>query len=679
MRAYTSIPKAERDEESRDVRTYPAPTQARHSVLAISTIVLSTVGLVLFAGSSSDFSFTTMQLESSGMASKFSLARKGYDALPYWGDEASEITTYKFMSSYDAIIEPHQDMTLSILTSSHSEEYLGVEVCSEDNTCYSGFYSNADPKLISYVNVPCSPGDIYSITVSQQDVSGKTLKSVDGKAICMYVRREIQSLTAEDLAETMDAMYTLWQTGEEEGQTLYGDNFHSANYFSSAHDFNAAQQDADHIHEGLGFLPQHIKLTNMFELAMQAVNPAVSMPYWDFTIDVAENKTIFDSFVFTESTFGGMKKPKDEYWGWTYKSDSLEDSKIQSGRWANLQADLNSFDSMGNGFGYMRGPWNMNPSPYVSRFSAYSPSLPSCSDYYGGVGLDGFTDFLSTAPYGSHASTHGVIGAVYGCDKLDAVTAIGIIKDADSQLSICKKWGFYMKELYRGNYIESADDCSVSSLTESGVSCGFSCKADSYDDLSDMLKSTISGQYLKSDMKSGDWEVFRDFVCSGDGYRIFVGDHLESASPSDPSFWPIHPTQERLLQLKYMILSIDGDSSWPSDAKVDYVCDKPSCYSSDEGAADYYASCCYGHYEGDQLLNFASGDKDSHFGSTNREVMDDTDPTQETYGMTYIYDHFSWDHCDEDFDALIEKTYERNSGAAPPAVPSASNLNTGKR
>jgi hypothetical protein len=87
----------------------------------------------------------------------------------------------------------------------------------------------------------------------------------------------------------MDAMYTLWSVDEDEGQALYGDSYHSSAYFASAHDFNAAQQDADHIHEGLGFLPQHIKLTNMFEEAVQAVDPSVALPYWDFTIDVAAN------------------------------------------------------------------------------------------------------------------------------------------------------------------------------------------------------------------------------------------------------------------------------------------------------------------------------------------------------------------------------------------------------
>ena len=63
----------------------------------------------------------------------------------------------------------------------------------------------------------------------------------------------------------MDAFYTLWTTEEEEGQSTYGENFHSSQWFGEAHLFNAGQQDSDHIHEGQGFLYQHIKISNMFE------------------------------------------------------------------------------------------------------------------------------------------------------------------------------------------------------------------------------------------------------------------------------------------------------------------------------------------------------------------------------------------------------------------------------
>ena len=63
------------------------------------------------------------------------------------------------------------------------------------------------------------------------------------------------------------------------GRKKYGEYYHSAEYFTQAHHFNAAQQDADHIHEGLGFIAQHIKVSNAFEKAMQAVNPKVMITH----------------------------------------------------------------------------------------------------------------------------------------------------------------------------------------------------------------------------------------------------------------------------------------------------------------------------------------------------------------------------------------------------------------
>jgi hypothetical protein len=45
---------------------------------------------------------------------------------------------------------------------------------------------------------------------------------------------------------------------------------------------------------GLGFLPQHVKSTNLFESAMQSVDPSVSLFYWDFTIESANDISMFD-------------------------------------------------------------------------------------------------------------------------------------------------------------------------------------------------------------------------------------------------------------------------------------------------------------------------------------------------------------------------------------------------
>ena len=596
----------------------------------------------------------------------FSLKRENYELYPYFGESPSEYTKYSFLQNFCAIIEPSQNMQLSVWgIDEDNTNTFSFKVCSNADTsadCYTGSHTvDEDEEEETTVNIACAPFETFTVTVEELDDDDNVVSSSEGTAVCMYVRREIRSLTSEDLSKTMDAMYTLWSVDDDEGQALYGDSYHSSAYFASAHDFNAAQQDADHIHEGLGFLPQHIKLTNMFEEAVQAVDPSVALPYWDFTIDVAANLTIFESPMFTEDTFGSINPPTDRFWGFTWANDSLDDTHIKNGRWRKTKAEINTrFADLSNGFGYMRGPWNTNPSKYIVRFSAYSPSLPSCSDYYGGLGLPAFMTFLQDAPYGSHASTHGVIGAVFGCDLLDSYRASGLIVDEDSQLQICKKWGFYMKELYRADYIAPREDCSYESLTREGIDCGFVCQSDKYDDMLTGLSETMSSQYVKSGMTDDDWSEFRTFICEGDGSLIFVGDHLESASPADPSFWPIHPTQERLLQLKYMVGSVSG-SAWPSDSKNDYVCDKAQCYESSYGSKDYYGMCCYGHYENDQLLDFINGDKNSGTGLTNSQVLAYTDPTSDAYAMTYIYDHFRWDHCEEDFAAEIESLYSTDS------------------
>ena len=38
-------------------------------------------------------------------------------------------------------------------------------------------------------------------------------------------------------------------------------------------------------HEGTGFLTHHLALTNSFEASLRAVDPAVTLPYWDFSIE----------------------------------------------------------------------------------------------------------------------------------------------------------------------------------------------------------------------------------------------------------------------------------------------------------------------------------------------------------------------------------------------------------
>jgi hypothetical protein len=42
----------------------------------------------------------------------------------------------------------------------------------------------------------------------------------------------------------------------------------------------AGARELDHIHDGLGLVTQHTALTMEFELALQAVTPRLTVPYW---------------------------------------------------------------------------------------------------------------------------------------------------------------------------------------------------------------------------------------------------------------------------------------------------------------------------------------------------------------------------------------------------------------
>jgi hypothetical protein len=148
------------------------------------------------------------------------------------------------------------------------------------NSCASGALSTTDATLSQPIKMACSPYDEMDITISSYENS-KLISTSTGTAVCMYVRREIRSLTESDREAMLDAMHTLWVVSENEGnlqsikavgllfvnlhwpdfthasfffsgRELYGSNYHDATFLLEFHHFNAAWQDADHIHEGEG-------------------------------------------------------------------------------------------------------------------------------------------------------------------------------------------------------------------------------------------------------------------------------------------------------------------------------------------------------------------------------------------------------------------------------------------
>ena len=65
-------------------------------------------------------------------------------------------------------------------------------------------------------------------------------------------------------------------------------------------------RDCDHWHDGAGFVTSHIAVSLMFEQSLQSVNPSISLPYWDFTVEgMLYDWTNFrNSGVFADDWFG---------------------------------------------------------------------------------------------------------------------------------------------------------------------------------------------------------------------------------------------------------------------------------------------------------------------------------------------------------------------------------------
>jgi hypothetical protein len=587
----------------------------------------------------------------------WTLTRSGYGALDYFTSANVDARKYPLLQRYRAIIEPHAAMELYVEDYKDDDtDYYSLRVCpganNTESECVVGMYSKSEGIREELV-VGCTSFDEYAVTITKHTSDGEIADMDTQLAICVYVRRELRTLTPSDLAATMQAMKVMWEITDEEGARLYGPNFHNATYWTGAHHFNAAWKDADHIHEGLGFLPQHIKISNMFEASMQAVDPSVSLPYWDFTIEAAEGVDLFDSAAFTNETFGSLVAPFNRTVGWTYKDDKIEDARIPDSIFRDITIDRNMrYPENYAGFGYLRAPWNTNPSPYISRFAGLSTPLPACGNHYSMLQYDTLTDFLYNAPYSPHASVHGGAGEIYGCDLFEPMLAAGLLIDFPSMIDMCKKWGFIMKELYRQNFLAQRTDCSYTSLDYDGVDCTMSCVTAKYEYLTTSLEGHLKSKYT-GPLTNKQWEEWRDFVCKGDGTRVLLGDHTESASPADPSFWPIHPTLERLYHAR-MLMGGFSDTRWPTDSTAEYVCDKAECY--EQGTIATYAACCYGHYENDKLLDFISGDKNRGTGLTNADILQAASAGSDTYSLPYVYDHFRWDHCSQDFETLFSGT-----------------------
>ncbi len=112
----------------------------------------------------------------------------------------------------------------------------------------------------------------------------------------MY-RKNFTELNATELNRLANALNALWDDGTiEANATLHHANFNNG------------------IHGGPAFLPWHRDFLRKFELALQAVEPSVTLPYWDWTRTDSRN---LDSGIWN-TFFGGRNNRGGRFDHWNY-------------------------------------------------------------------------------------------------------------------------------------------------------------------------------------------------------------------------------------------------------------------------------------------------------------------------------------------------------------------------
>ena len=534
------------------------------------------------------------------------------------------------------LFEPYRETTLKIVDPAENHVYRWTIA----GNSYEG--DTIESKILMK-----EVGD-STIQIEEYANDGTTLVATSSHdVVTKYIRREIHTLTDEDVELFFKSARVMWDTSEDEGIKLYGNDYHSLKWFLRFHLREAGAFVCDHIHEGLGFLTQHSAFSIVFEKSLQAIEPSLSLPYWDYTIEAEYIKNNLGSRYAAE----WYKQPiwSEKYFGAV--DETLH--TVTEGRWAFTKIDVATDDlEIQNSYGLLRAPWNSNGFPYVTRATTFCGSeydasaLPftSCESHYDMIqDYSTWQDFAWTLQSTPHGPIHVISGGTLFCDGMyDEIQKTFNFDEV--LMGYLKIFSFYaLKNLYRNSLLTCPKSCSEDT-PQSECLCSCPNLLEEYKAgniqgyIDDILIAPSAHSELEQlyNLTDEDKYKFLDMLCNA---GILVGDHLESASPADISFWPLHPTIERLYQFK-VLTNTFSDTTWNDTEKTSWA-----------------GNDCYGHHSYD-LIHLENVLPSQDY-STNLDVLHAINPLNKDTELTYIYDNFDWNHCSEigyDFSTLLSNS-----------------------
>jgi len=539
---------------------------------------------------------------------------------------------YPWFSNYNGIVEPYREATLYVTE-------IGLSITRLQETTSYIYEWTIDELAImrgNSITYTFTQTGAHNIKLFEIDsTTGLITRQIAGRIMCKYVRREVRQLFESDRIDFLDTMEILFKTDEDEGRGLYGNDFHGIDFFTRIHNNMAGAKECDHFHNGLGFSNHHVAFTLLFEKSLQSINPKVTVPYWDYTIEAHyvynANGDIHawrSSIAFDDDWFG---------------SASPKDYIIDSGRWAYTPVMSNSskYSSITNAYGFMRSPWNQNKIPYVTRHNqtyGYDETIfPDCGAHYVQLTITDFYDFGMDLENEPHGLVHTVLGGAWNADIKKRIAI-----DNDFNISLFEFIGTeafaWQKNMWRAGLLSCPTMCSMDT-PQSECKCTCPMLTSWLENkearsilylVGDKFQASDADKYFINNAGEEKSDVILRTLCNDyDDFYPTLGDNIESASSNDVIFWPTHPTVDRLFTWR----RINGFSN---ETWVD---------NSATSVRGLYTGYCYGHNREDVTIwnnLFDNGD----YYYTNEDIYHFTNPSNEYF--PYVYDNFRWSHCAEE-------------------------------
>ena len=520
------------------------------------------------------------------------------------------------------------------------------------------------------------------------------------RMVVKYVKRELRALTNEDKEKVLDAMAAMWHNRQAEGQAKYGPQFTSIDVLVAVHSLASNDVMCDGFHEGTGFISHHLALTNTFEESMRAVDPTVTLPYWDFTIE-GEAVKISGKRPSHMLELTPVFQPD-----WFGDSDPVT-NRIVTSRWAGAKMPKQQDMSLGvqNSYGYIRSFWNNNPDDEISRrlFDACGTEpvhkmIPNCQNHYDVLNCNTLACFQQLSPADGHGPMHVQLGGMWGgcvdgynsfTEKWAHILQKNMTNDEISALGYKKwKWGntavgnLMLDTAIMGEYFHiyrsfwRSHMCAMDGQPKF-LKCPESCAEDvPFDDCNCQVDAMVTGETdwknlwpcVLNSQENRDFftsvmpeEMLSDMTYWLSTASVQEGEMIESASTADPLFWLTHPVIERLLSAKRLPgVGQMGDATFDnwstgfdgnSETWLEF-----SFYSFKKGENKGFPEMeyrCEGHGATDPTLphdmvytpavtRFIDANKDGVI--TNWEFYLSLDPNY-LEGNDYVWDHFDWPHC----------------------------------